>query len=145
MIAKHLRVKRLNENAILPTRGTPHSAGLDLYASHQAVIPAKGQAVVHTDISVAVPEGHYGRVAPRSGLALNHGLDIGGGVIDCDYRGEICLIMFNFSDKDYSVNYGDRLAQLVIEKISMMDVVEVESLDNTERGSQGFGSTGINS
>lgn len=82
-----LLVKRLSKDAILPTRGSPLSAGFDLYAAHDAVIPAQGKTLVKTDLSIAVPEGCYGRVAPRSGLALKHHLDVGAGVVDADYVG----------------------------------------------------------
>lgn len=84
----------------------------------------------------------YGRVAPRSGLAVKHFLDVGAGVIDCDYRGAVGVVMFNFSDKDFQVTQGDRIAQLIIEKIAMLDVIQVEDLDDTDRGAGGFGSTG---
>ena len=94
-----------------------------------------------TDISIAIPTGMYGRVAPRSGLAVKHFLDVGAGVIDCDYRGPVGVVMFNFSDKDFQVTAGDRVAQLIIEKIAMLPVEEVYNLDDTERGHGGFGST----
>ena len=94
-----------------------------------------------TDISIAIPTGMYGRVAPRSGLAVKHFLDVGAGVIDCDYRGPVGVVMFNFSDKDFQVTAGDRVAQLIIEKIAMLPVEEVDNLDDTERGHGGFGST----
>jgi len=81
-----LLVKKLSENAIIPTRGSSSSAGLDLYAAHPTVIPAKGKGIVPTDLSIALPEGTYGRVAPRSGLAVKNHIDVGAGVIDMDYR-----------------------------------------------------------
>lgn len=112
------------------------------HSSQAAVIPAHGKAIVPTDISIAIPYGMYGRVAPRSGLAVKHFLDVGAGVIDCDYRGPVGVVMFNFSDKDFQVSQGDRIAQLIIEKIAMLDVLQVEDLDNTDRGDGGFGSTG---
>ena len=86
----------------------------------------------------------YGRVAPRSGLTVKHFLDVGAGVIDSDYRGPVGVVMFNFSDMDFNVSQGDRIAQLIIEKIAMLDVVKVEDLDDTSRGAGGFGSTGSN-
>ncbi|ORE05319.1 dUTP diphosphatase [Rhizopus microsporus var. microsporus] len=137
-----LLVKRLSEYAKLPTRGSAHAAGYDLYCAHDTVIPAQGKSIVATDISIAIPEGHYGRVAPRSGLASKHHLDTGAGVIDADYRGPVGVLLFNFSKEDYQVKRGDRIAQLVIEKISTPEVVEVDSLEESERGAGGFGSTG---
>ena len=95
-----------------------------------------------TDLSIAVPEGTYGRVAPRSGLAVKHFLDVGAGVVDADYRGPLGVVLFNFGKEDYQVREGDRIAQLVLERIVTPDVLEVESLDDTQRGEGGFGSTG---
>lgn len=97
---------------------------------------------MQTGIHIALPEGHYGRVAPRSGLAVKHGIDVGAGVVDSDYRGLLGIVLFNFGTEDFQLHAGDRIAQLVIEKISNPEVEEVESLEATERGSGGFGSTG---
>ncbi|KAG0738595.1 hypothetical protein G6F23_009570 [Rhizopus arrhizus] len=137
-----LLIKRLSEHAKLPTRGSAHAAGYDIYCAHDIIIPAKGKAIVATDISLAIPIGHYGRVAPRSGLASKHHLDTGAGVIDADYRGPLGVLMFNFSEQDYEVKRGDRVAQLILEKISTPEVVEVDSLEESVRGVGGFGSTG---
>ncbi|SPO45473.1 probable dUTP pyrophosphatase [Moesziomyces antarcticus] len=128
--------------AKLPTRGSASAAGYDLYASEAVVIPRGGRKVVQTGICLAIPEGHYGRVAPRSGLASKHGIDTGAGVIDADYRGLLGVLLFNLGDADFTVNEGDRIAQLIIEKIATPEVEEVESLDDTIRGAGGFGSTG---
>ncbi|CAG8723699.1 6012_t:CDS:2 [Acaulospora morrowiae] len=137
-----LRVKRLSNKAKLPVRGSKLAAGYDLYSAANIVIPAKGKAVVPTDISIAVPLGTYGRVAPRSGLASKHFLDCGAGVVDADYRGPLGVLMFNFNDVDYHGIEGERIAQLILERIYNPCVIEVESLDETDRGSGGFGSTG---
>ncbi|CAG9327221.1 unnamed protein product [Blepharisma stoltei] len=139
-----LPVKRLHERAMLPTRGSSEAAGLDLYASEPLIIPSKGRGLAKTGIAIAVPRGHYGRVAPRSGLAVNFGIDVGAGVIDSDYRGEVGVVLFNFGDQDFAVNPGMRIAQLIIEKIEVPDVVEVADLNETVRGDGGFGSTGSN-
>lgn len=139
-----LLVKRLSQNATLPTRATAASAGYDLYSAVEMVVPAKGKAVVPTDLAIAVPEGCYGRVAPRSGLAVKHFLDCGAGVIDADYRGNVGVVLFNFSDTDFVVKPKERIAQLVLERIMTPAVKEVEDLDDTARGSGGFGSTGAN-
>ena len=93
---------------------------------------------------MAIPEGTYGRVAPRSGLAAKHHLDVGAGVIDADYRGPVGVVMFNLGQTDYPVKKGDRIAQLILEKILMAEIEEVDDLDDTERGEGGFGSTGKN-
>ncbi|KAI3659793.1 hypothetical protein MP638_002750 [Amoeboaphelidium occidentale] len=139
-----LKVKRLSEDAQLPKRGSSKAAGYDLFSAKEMIIPAQGKAIVPTDISIAVPEGTYGRVAPRSGLAVKHFLDVGAGVIDEDYRGPVGVVLFNFSQTDYKVQKGDRIAQLVLEKIMTPEVQEVEDLDATDRGAGGFGSTGKN-
>lgn len=93
-------------------------------------------------MAIGCPEGTYGRIAPRSGLAWKHSIDVGAGVIDADYRGNVGVILFNFSDKDFEVKKGDRIAQLILEKISYCDIVETSDLDDTSRGEGGFGSTG---
>lgn len=120
------------------------AAGYDIYASQDAVVPAQGQGLVATDISIIVPVGTYGRVAPRSGLTVKHGISTGAGVIDADYRGEVKVVLFNHSTKDFEIRKGDRIAQLVLEKIVMAEVKQIteEELLTTDRGSGGFGSTG---
>jgi dUTP pyrophosphatase len=137
-----LQVKRLSDKAKLPTRGSPFAAGYDLYSAEQKLIPAHGKALVDLQISVAVPAGTYGRVAPRSGLASKFMIDTGAGVIDADYRGTVFVLLFNLSDKDFQVEEGDRVAQLILERIYTPEVVEVTNLDDTVRGTGGFGSTG---
>ncbi|PWN51790.1 putative dUTP pyrophosphatase [Violaceomyces palustris] len=128
--------------AKLPTRGSASAAGYDLYASERVTIEKGKRKVVQTGISLAIPEGCYGRVAPRSGLASKHGIDVGAGVIDSDYRGLLGVLLFNFGESDFAINEGDRIAQLVIERIATPEVEEVDSLDETVRGAGGFGSTG---
>ncbi|EGF76528.1 hypothetical protein BATDEDRAFT_14775 [Batrachochytrium dendrobatidis JAM81] len=138
-----LLVKRLSEFAQLPKRGSVDAAGYDLCSAHDAVIPAKGKTVVPTDLSIALPPFTYGRVAPRSGLAVKNFIDVGAGVVDRDYRGPLGIVLFNFSDVDFQVKRGDRIAQLIVERIAMPEVTEVEDLDATDRGQGGFGSTGV--
>ncbi|GLU04421.1 hypothetical protein SLE2022_215710 [Rubroshorea leprosula] len=138
-----LKVKKLSEKAVLPSRASPLSAGYDLSSATDTKVPARGKALVPTDLSISIPEGTYARVAPRSGLAWKHSIDVGAGVIDADYRGPVGVILFNHSDVDFEVKAGDRIAQLIIEKIMTPDVVEVEDLDSTVRGAGGFGSTGV--
>ncbi|PWN18654.1 dUTP diphosphatase [Microstroma glucosiphilum] len=129
--------------ACLPTRGSALAAGYDLYSSETLTLPARGgRKVVQTGIRIKVPQGTYGRVAPRSGLAVKHGIDVGAGVVDEDYRGLLGVLLFNFGEEDFTINQGDRIAQLVLEKIATPAVVQVESLEATERGEGGFGHTG---
>ena len=99
--------------------------------------------MVGTGLAFGIPEGNYGRIAPRSGLAAKHSIDVGAGVIDSDYRGEVKVLLFNFSDVDFKFNEGDRIAQMIIEKYTMTLITEVEKLDETVRGDGGFGSTGV--
>jgi dUTP pyrophosphatase len=138
-----LLIKKLSENATTPTRGSAFAAGYDLYAASATIIPARGKALVSTDLSIATPEGTYGRIAPRSGLAAKHFIDTGAGVIDADYRGEVKVLLFNHSDKDFEVAKGDRVAQLVLERIYTPEIVEVKNLEESVRGEGGFGSTGV--
>jgi dUTP pyrophosphatase len=136
-------IKKLSPTASAPTRGSAFAAGYDLYASKQATVPARGKVLVSTDLSIATPEGTYGRVAPRSGLAVKNFIDTGAGVIDADYRGEVKVLLFNHSDVDFEVKVGDRIAQLVLERIYTPEVLEVENLEESVRGAGGFGSTGV--
>lgn len=138
-----LLVKKLSPKAQLPTRGSAFAAGYDVYSSHATTIPARGKALVDTDISIAVPAGTYGRIAPRSGLASKNFIDVGAGVIDADYRGQVKVLLFNHSDSDFEVKEGDRVAQLVLERIYTPEVEEVQDLEESVRGVGGFGSTGI--
>lgn len=137
-----LYVKKLSSQAILPLRGSNDAAGYDLSSAVQAIVPARGRQLIATDLAIAVPPGTYGRVAPRSGLALKKGIDVGAGVIDADYRGSVGVILFNHSDEEFRIEPGDRIAQLILERIVTPPILEVEDLDATSRGEGGFGSTG---
>jgi dUTP pyrophosphatase len=106
------------------------------------IAPAKGKALIKTDIAIAIPENTYARIAPRSGLAWKHFIDVGAGVVDYDYRGPVGVVLYNHGDADFTIERGDRIAQLILERICMADVKEVEELPDTDRGSGGFGSTG---
>lgn len=138
-----LQVRLLSDDATVPTRGTQHAAGYDLSSAEFNEVPARGRKLIKTDIAVAVPSGTYARVAPRSGLAFKHGIDVMAGVIDEDYRGAVGVILYNTSDEPFSVSVGDRIAQLILEKIETPEVTVVEELDETDRGEGGFGSTGV--
>lgn len=138
-----LRFAKLTEKAFTPTKGSKLAAGYDLYSAYETTVPARGKALVKTDIQIALPDGCYGRVAPRSGLAHKNFIDVGAGVIDQDYRGNVGVVMFNFSETDFQVKPGDRIAQLICERIYLPELQEEQSLDDTDRGSGGFGSTGV--
>lgn len=139
-----LRFAKLSENAFTPTRGSARAAGYDLYSAYEYVIAPQDKAIVKTDIQIAVPSGCYGRVAPRSGLAAKHFIDVGAGVIDEDYRGNVGVVLFNFGKEPFEVKKGDRVAQLICERIVHPDLEELKVLDDTDRGAGGFGSTGQN-
>ena len=136
-----LKFKKLSSNAFTPKRATINSAGFDLFSAETKKSCAD-RGIVHTDISVTLPEGTYGRVAPRSGLAVKYFIHVGAGVIDFDYRGNIGIVIFNHLDKPFQINIGDRIAQLIIEKICTPKLIEVDELDETDRGTAGYGSTG---
>lgn len=138
-----LQVMRMHEDAVLPKRGSALAAGYDLSACQSCEVAKGGRAVVKTGLKVAIPAGCYGRVAPRSGLAVKRGIDVGAGVVDADYRGELGVVLFNFGDEAFEVKPGDRVAQLILERISTPSVMEVQSLKETVRGEGGFGSTGV--
>jgi dUTP pyrophosphatase len=134
---------KLSEHASAPTKGSKFAAGYDLISAYEYVIPKRGSSLVKTDIQIQLPAGTYGRIAARSGLALKNKIDVGAGVVDEDYRGNIGVVLFNHGDEDFVVAKGDRIAQLICEKICYPEVVEVKSLNESERGEQGFGSTGV--
>jgi len=136
-----LYLQRLTATAIRPTRATECAAGLDLYADESITIPEYHRAWVSTGIAVAIAPGYCGMVWPRSGLA-GKGLDTSAGVIDCDFRGELKVLMVNGSHERKTVKAGDRIAQLLIMPVGMPNVIEVDALPATERGENGFGSTG---
>ncbi|KAJ8683907.1 hypothetical protein QAD02_019699 [Eretmocerus hayati] len=138
-----LKYVKMTDKAFEPTKGSANSAGYDLKSAYDHVVPARGKTLIKTDLKFAVPEGTYGRVAPRSGLALKNFIDVGAGVVDADYRGEVGVVLFNHSDTDFIVKPGDRVAQFICEKIAYPKLQELESLDETKRGAGGFGSTGI--
>ena len=137
-----LHFVKMSSDARSPRRGSPDAAGLDLFAAEDAILSPGGRVCVKMDLQVAVPRGSYGRVAPRSGLAVNFGIDVGGGVIDADYRGNVAVILFNHGTEIFHVRKHDRIAQLILEKIYLVRSVEVPALGMTDRGDRGFGSTG---
>lgn len=140
-----LRVKKLSESAVLPTRGSFGAAGYDLSSTEGHIILPGHRAVIGTGLAIEVPPGTYGRVASRSGLAVKSGIQVGAGVVDSDYRGEVKVVLFNQDNSNtYIVKPGYRIAQLILEKIECPEVEEIKyELDITERGYGGFGSTDI--
>lgn len=141
-----VRIRRLDRDAALPRQAHEHDAGYDLCAREDTVVPAGGgRALVPTGVAVAIPPGHAGLVLPRSGLALRHGVTLlnAPGLIDPQYRGELKVLLVNTDPRDpYEVARGDRIAQLVIQRVEYPEWVEVDDLDVTRRDRFGFGSTG---
>ncbi len=125
-----------------PEYASPAAAGADLRAAEEVTIPSGGWAAVGTGLRLSIPEGHAGLVWPRSGLALRHGIDTLAGVIDSDYRGEVRVVLANHGPQPFSVRPGDRIAQLLVQRVEPARFELVDRLDETERGAGGFGSTG---
>ena len=141
-----IQIKKLNENATIPTRGSDRAAGYDLYAclENEVVIGAGETVKIGTGLSIAVPEGYFGAIFARSGLAAKEGLRPANcvGVADSDYRGEYIVALHNDSAVSRVVTPGERIAQLVVMPYLSVEFDEVDELDETERGAGGFGSTG---
>ena len=138
ILAEKMRFKRLKEEATIPTQGSSQAAGLDLYSMEQKTIVRGGRILVGTGRAIGLPQGTYGRIAPRSGLASEAGISIDAGVIDRDYIGEIKVLLVNNGPKEFQIRKRDRIAQIVIEKCSLGEGMEVDSLEETERNSNGF-------
>jgi dUTP pyrophosphatase len=136
-----LIVCKNHDDAIIPKRGSEQAAGYDLYTIDEGRLMPKQTRLFDTGISFTVPEGTYGRIAPRSGLSKK-GILVNAGVVDRDYTGPVKVMLHNLSDEMYQVKKNDRIAQLIIEKIATPIIEEVGSLENTDRGDGGFGSTG---
>ena len=163
----HIRVKKLDPNAKLPTRGTSNSAGYDLYALDKIEVKPGETVFIHTGLAMEIPEGYFGAIYARSGLACKHNLRPANcvGVIDSDYRGEVCVVIVNDnesviwrefqisptvmqartvpnSERSYTIAAGERVAQIVIQKCEDVTFDDVDNLEDSGRGQGGFGSTG---
>ena len=136
-----LRFKQLDSRAVLPKRGSALAAGLDVCSIEDVEIAPKQRALARTGLAVAIPPGFYGRVAPRSGLAVKQGLDVLAGVIDSDYRGEVCIVLYNTGDEAIVLPAGSKICQLILDQIITPEAAWVNDLDFTARGAGGFGST----
>ncbi|XP_068927883.1 deoxyuridine 5'-triphosphate nucleotidohydrolase, mitochondrial-like [Petaurus breviceps papuanus] len=140
----YLLFARLSEHPTAPSKGSARAGGYDLYSAYDNTIPAMEKAIVKTDMQISLPPGCYRRVASRSGLAEKHFIDVGAGVIDEDYRGNVGVVLFNFGKETFEVKKGNRIAQLICELIFYPELKEGQGLDDTERGAGDFGSTGRN-
>ena len=137
-----LRFKQLDSRAMLPRRGSVLAAGLDVCSIEEINLGPRQRGMARTGLAVAIPPGFYGRIAPRSGLAAKNGLDVLAGVIDSDYRGEICCLLYNTGDEPINLPAGSKICQLIIEQIITPETAWATELDETARGAGGFGSTG---
>jgi dUTP pyrophosphatase len=140
-----LGFKKIHKDAVLPAYAHPSDAGMDLKSVEDVEIAPGRRALVHTGLVVNLPPMHEAQVRPRSGLALKHGVTVLNtpGTIDAGYRGEIGVILVNLGEAPFKVAKGDKIAQLVIAPVLQPDVVEVDVIDETDRGAGGFGSTGV--
>jgi dUTP pyrophosphatase len=137
----NVKVKKLSDTAKIPTKNNFGDAGFDLYADQDATLLPGQQQLISTSIALEIPSNNVGLIWPRSGLSVKQGIDVLAGVIDCTYRGEIkvCLL----SQTDYKISKGDKIAQILIQRIDSYEMFEVESLSDSYRGEKGFGSSGI--
>ena len=126
----------------IPKYAHAGDAGADLTASQKMLIPPRDRLLVTTGIRLEIPEGYVGLIWPRSGLAVKKGIDCGAGVIDSHYRGEVKVLLFNHSDSEFQVEQGDRIAQLLIQKVERVEFLPADQLSETTRSQMGFGSTG---
>jgi len=138
-----IQIKKLSENALIPTQGSNYAAGYDLYAAESGQVEPECRRLIKTNIAISIPEGYYGRIAPRSGLAYKNGIDVMAGVIDADYRGDVGVILYNTDIEDFEFEKGDRIAQIIIEKCYKAEWQEVQDLKDSVRSDGGFGSTGV--
>ena len=131
--------KRLWDHAKAPTKATPLAVGTNLYSAFECFIPPRGKVTIDTGIQVVIPPGYYGRLAAKSGKSKKHSLEVGAGVIDMDYIGSVQVVMYNHSDKPYEVVQGEAIMQIILEKISIPLLEEIQEIYPTSRGDKGFG------
>jgi dUTP pyrophosphatase len=138
-----IRIKKVSSTAKIPQYAHPTDAGMDLFSNENLVLQPSELIICSTGISLAIPQGYVGLIWDKSGLASKNEIKTMGGVVDSSYRGEIGVILKNLSTREYKIKIGDKIAQMLIQKVSSPELIEVDNLDKTERGEGGFGSTGI--
>ena len=140
-----IKIKLLNENAKIPVRASEHASGFDIFSAQKTILKAKSFQLISTGFAIEMPQSMEAQIRPRSGLAIKHGITIlnSPGTIDADYRGEIKVILINHSDTDFKIEIGTRIAQIVFSKIVETEFEQVENLNESIRGENGFGSTGL--
>ncbi len=143
----HIKIKRIHPNASLPKYATKHAAGMDLSAciERPIAIHPNNVGLISTGLAIELPEGYEAQLRPRSGLALKHMISLPNtpATIDADYRGELKVILINHGSEPFTVNHGDRIAQMVISKVEQAELMEVDTLSDSIRGEGGFGHTGM--
>jgi len=137
-----IKVKKLREDAKLPTHGHPGDAGMDFYCVEDVIFPPGKQETVRTGVAIEIPEGHVGLIWDKSSISFNLGLKVMGGVIDAGFRGEITMNFLNVSNKEVLMTKDHKIAQMIIQKFEYCDIVEVDELSETVRGEGREGSTG---
>ena len=137
-----IKIKKLHPSAVLPTYAHHGDAGFDLFAVEGVTIPVGARVLVGTGIAMEIPDGYAGLAWDKSGLSNNHGLKTLGGVMDAGYRGEIKVGVINLGENDYTIEAGHKIAQVIIQKVEHVEIIEVNELSDTARGHGGFGSTG---
>ena len=142
-MTNRLRVNRVQQNAIVPTKGSRMAAGHDIYTLKDGTIPAQREMLVDTGTAIGLARGTYGRLAARSGMASKHGRAVGSRVIDADYTGKVKVILRNYGNTSYELKPGDRIAQPIVEQIQTHDAMEIDNLEDTDRGTKGFSSSDI--
>ena len=137
-----IRIKKTNPNATLPAYAHPGDAGMDLFCVEEVALKGGERAKVPTGIAMEIPDGYVGLIWDKSGIAMNMGVKVLGGVVDCGYRGEVIVGLVNLSDETIVFEQRDKVAQMIIQKKEDVEIKEVKELSNTSRGKNGFGSTG---
>jgi len=138
-----IKIKKLNQEATLPRYAKEHDAGMDLFSNETLSLQPNERKLISTGISMAIPKGYVGLIWDKSGLASKHGLKTMAGVIDSGYRGEIKILVHNLSNKPYTIESGNKVAQMLIQPVEQKQLLEVSELDETNRGEGGFGSAGL--
>ncbi len=138
-----VRVKKLNENTVIPSYAHGGDAGFDLSSAYDYVIRSGKREIVKTGFSMEIPEGYFGNIKDRSSVTLKNGVHVLAGVVDSNYRGEVGIVMINLGEEDYEIRVGDRVAQMLLEKVERVEFEEASELEDSLRGTGGFGSSGV--
>ncbi len=138
-----IKIKKIDKDAILPMYADKMDAGMDFFSNVEAVLNPGERKLIPTGVSMEIPEGYVGLIWDKSGIATKYGIKTMAGVIDSGYRGEILILLHNLSSEEFRIQKGSKIAQMLIQPVKQEEIIEAEELDETERGSKGFGSTGM--